>query len=401
MNRAIDYSILIPALLLNIIGIVIIYAATYYSTTPSLQTLYQKQIIWIILGLVACAGAFFLPLKIHEAYAFVYYFIIVVVLIILLATSKGTTSRWFHIGSFNIQPSEIAKLIAVLAVSRYLSFRRHKSSDLLWVFTMMIIVGALAGLVLIQPDLGSSLVFFSVIIAMLFWSGLSLTKIILIISPIISLISAFHWITWAIFFTLLLILVLYTRPRLLQGVFFVTLNLIVGMITPVIWNNLHDYQKSRILTFLDPAQDPHGAGYQIIQSKIAVGSGGFWGLGFLQGTQTKLNFLPEKHTDFIFSVLAEQFGFLGCSIVLALFIWLFYRGFTVALKARNQFSSYVACGLTSIMVFQVVVNIGMSLGLMPVTGLPLPFLSYGGSSLIFFWITIGLLLAINRDWQEY
>jgi rod shape determining protein RodA len=266
---------------------------------------------------------------------------------------------------------------------------------------MIFIVAIPAGLVLIQPDLGSSLVFFAIVIAMLFWSGLNIGMIVLIVSPIISVVSAFHWITWAVFYFLLLILIYAVRPKLIQSVFFAFANLVVGMITPIMWNKLHTYQKMRIISFLDPSQDPQGAGYQIIQSKIAVGSGGFFGQGFLQGTQTRLSFLPEQHTDFIFSVLGEQFGLLGCSIVLALFVILFYRGFSVALKARNQFLSYAACGITSVMVFQVVINLGMTVGLMPVTGLPLPFLSYGGSSLIFFWLCIGLLMAINRDWQEY
>jgi rod shape determining protein RodA len=199
----------------------------------------------------------------------------------------------------------------------------------------------------------------------------------------------------------MLILVFFSRLNVAQGSFFVSVNLAVGMITPIMWNKLHDYQKMRIISFLDPGQDPRGAGYQIIQSKIAVGAGGLFGQGFLQGTQTKLNFLPEQHTDFIFSVLAEQFGFIGCLITMILFTWIFYRGFAIALKSRNQFYSYAACGITAVMVFQVIINIGMTVGLMPVTGLPLPFMSYGGSSLVFFWAAIGFLLAVNRDWQEY
>jgi rod shape determining protein RodA len=228
-----------------------------------------------------------------------------------------------------------------------------------------------------------------------------LNRVVLIMTPVLSIIFAFHWFSWAVFFFVVLTLILLSRLHIWQGVFFFFANLSIGMVTPLIWNNLRAYQKMRIITFLDPGQDPRGAGYQIIQSKIAVGAGGLFGQGFLQGTQTKLNFLPERHTDFIFSVLAEQFGFIGCLIVLILFTMLFYRGFAVALKARNQFYSFAACGLTTILAFQVLINIGMSLGLMPVTGLPLPFLSYGGSSLIFFWAAIGFLLAFNRDWQEY
>jgi rod shape determining protein RodA len=401
MGKTFDFSLFVPALLLSAIGIVLIYAATYYSILPATKDLYLKQLIWLGAGLAICFVIYLVPLKLHEAFSFLYYFAALGALLAVLITSKGGASRWFHFGDFNVQPSEMAKLAVVMAVSRYLAFKNIRSGDLLWVFTVILIIAIPAGLILIQPDLGSSLVFFAVFIAMLFWTGLPLRKIILIVSPIISLICAFHWFSWALFFFLLLALVYFSRLNVYQGSFFVAVDLAVGMITPIMWNKLHDYQKMRIITFLDPGQDPRGAGYQIIQSKIAVGAGGLVGQGFLQGSQTKLNFLPEQHTDFIFSVLAEQFGFIGCLLVMMLFAWIFYRGFAIALKARNQFYSYAACGLTAVIVFQVLINIGMTVGLMPVTGLPLPLLSYGGSSMVFFWAAIGFLLAVNRDWQEY
>lgn len=401
MGKTFDLSLFIPALLLSVTGILLIYAATYYSSSPATRTLYLKQLIWLGIGLAVCFLIYFVPLKLHEAFSFLYYFAVIGALLALFVTSKTGASRWFHLGGFNVQPSELAKLAVVMAVSRYLAFKNIKSGDLFWVFTMIIIIAVPAGLILIQPDLGSSLVFFAIFIAMLFWTGLPLRKIILIISPLISLVCAFHWVSWALFFFLLLVLIYASRLNIYQGSFFVTVDLAVGMITPIMWNKLHDYQKMRIITFLDPGQDPRGAGYQIIQSKIAVGAGGLFGQGFLQGSQTKLDFLPEQHTDFIFSVLGEQFGFVGCLLVLMLFAWIFYRGFAISLKARNQFYSYAACGLTAVIVFQVLINIGMTVGLMPVTGLPLPFLSYGGSSMVFFWAVIGFLLAVNRDWQEY
>ncbi len=401
MNKTFDLRIFLPAFILSLIGILLIYAATYYSPLPEAKALYQKQLIWFGAGLVVCAAIFFIPLKIHEAFAYVYYFLAILLLVILLASSKGSASRWFHMGPINIQPAELAKLAVVLALSRFLGFRKARLDEFRWVIIMLAIIAVPAGLIILQPDLGSSLAFFTLFFAMILWSGIPLNRVVLIVTPVLSIICAFHWFSWAVFFFVVLILIFLSRLRIWQGAFFFFANLSIGMVTPLIWNNLHEYQKMRIITFLDPGQDPRGAGYQIIQSKITVGAGGLFGQGFLQGTQTKLNFLPERHTDFIFSVLAEQFGFIGCLIVLILFILLFYRGFAVALKARNQFYSFAACGLTAILVFQVLINIGMTLGLMPVTGLPLPFLSYGGSSLIFFWAAIGFLLAINRDWQEY
>ena len=174
-----------------------------------------------------------------------------------------------------------------------------------------------------------------------------------------------------------------------------------GMITPFIWNRLADYQKLRILTFLDPGRDPRGAGYQIIQSKIAIGSGGVIGKGYLDGSQTRLDFLPEPHTDFIFSVLGEEFGLIGTVIVLLLFMYIFYRSIRIAAKCRSKFSSLMVMGAVAIIMFQFLVNIGMTLGFMPVTGLPLPFLSYGGTSLILFWGLIGLIVSADSRWQEY
>ena len=401
MNRVFDPKIFLPALLLSAIGILLIYAAAYYSPSPEIKNLYQKQLIWFLAGLIICLVVFFMPLRIHEAFAYVYYFLALLLLILLLVYTGRSGSRWFHLGSLNIQPAEPAKIAVVLAVSRFLAFSKPRLDEFKWVFVVFLMTVVPAGLVLIQPDLGSSLVFLAVFFTMILWTGMPIERIILIITPVISMIAALHWISWAIFFTLLLILIFVSRLRIGQGVFFLFANLATGMVTPLIWNNLHQYQKMRIITFLDPGQDPRGAGYQIIQSKIAVGAGGLFGQGFLQGTQTRLNFLPERHTDFIFSVLAEQFGFFGCLLILILFIILIYRGFAVAMKTRNQFYGYAACGFTAILVFQALINIGMTVGLMPVTGLPLPFVSYGGSSLLFFWAMIGLLLAFNRDWQEY
>jgi rod shape determining protein RodA len=401
MFKASNLSILLPALALSLIGIFLIYSATYYSAVQEEHGLYARQMLWLLIGLGIGAAIYYTPLKIHEAFSFIYYFVAIFALTALLAISEETATRWYRLGGFSIQPAELAKVAVVLALARYLAFRKIRYQDFSWVFVMLIIAAVPAGLVLIQPDLGSSLVFIVLFFGILLWSGLPINRVLLVITPVISMIAAIHWFTWGIFFFLLLLLILLSRLRLAQGAFFFFANLTFGMITPLLWNKLHGYQKMRIITFLDPGQDPRGAGYQIIQSKIAVGAGGLFGQGFLHGSQTKLNFLPEQHTDFIFSVLSEQFGFIGDIIVLALFAWLFYRGFSVAYRARNQFYSYAACGFMTVLVFQVLLNIGMTVGLAPVTGLPLPFLSYGGSSLIFFWALIGFLTAFNRDWQEY
>ena len=178
-------------------------------------------------------------------------------------------------------------------------------------------------------------------------------------------------------------------------------NLIFGVVTPIIWGRLAEYQKLRILTFLNPEQDPRGAGYQIIQSKIAIGSGGIFGKGFLNGSQSRLDFIPERHTDFIFSVLGEEFGLWGAMIVLGLFGFLLVRSIQIARRCRSRFASHIVMGAAAILMFQMLVNIGMTLGFMPVTGLPLPFVSYGGTSLVLAWVLIGLIVNADYHWQEY
>jgi rod shape determining protein RodA len=256
-------------------------------------------------------------------------------------------------------------------------------------------------LILKQPDLGTALVFFVILFALWFWSGLSPGYLFLILSPLVSLVAASHWLSWAIYFAVLLVIIALVRPGAVMGILTVVLNLAFGVITPFMWGRLADYQKLRILTFLDPGRDPRGAGYQIIQSKISIGSGGTFGKGFLHGSQTRLEFLPERHTDFVFSVLGEEFGLWGSMIVLFLFGYIFYRAIRIAVRCRSRFMSNVVAGATAILFFQFVINVGMTLGIMPVTGLALPLLSYGGTALVLAWTLMGLIVSADYRWQEY
>ena len=218
---------------------------------------------------------------------------------------------------------------------------------------------------------------------MFYWAGLSPVNLFFIISPALSLICAFHSLALGILIILIALILFFVRPHLWATVTLLVVNLTVAVGAPYIWDNkLHDYQQRRILTFLNPGMDKLGAGYQVIQSRVAIGSGGLSGKGFLQGTQTKLAFLPEQHTDFIFSVVGEEFGFIGAISLLAVFFFVIWRAIKIATLTKSRFSSLVSVGLASILVFHVFVNIGMTIGVMPVTGLPLPFLSYGGSPLV-------------------
>ncbi len=401
--KGFDFTLFAIALILSLIGVVLIYSAKYHSDNPAERGIYFKQIIWILLSMVVCGLIFFVPLRFYEVFSYLLYFLSLLALIIILmvGSTRMGAARWISVAGFNIQPSEFAKIAVIFPLARYLTYSKRSIYNIKWLISVLAIVLLPALLVLKQPDLGTSLVFFSVLISMLFWAGVPLFYLFLIVSPVISLICAFHWISWAIFFLLLITLLYRVKPNFIFTVGFVLLNLIFGMTTPLVWNKLHDYQKQRILVFLDPGRDPQGAGYQIIQSKVAIGSGGFLGKGYLEGSQTKLAFLPHQHTDFVFSVLGEEFGLVGGLILLGLFAVLIAKGIMIAQKARNTFASNVALGLVAILGFQMLVNIGMSLGVMPVTGLPLPFVSYGGSSMLSSWIIVGILLSINSRWFDY
>lgn len=402
-SRETDLPLLIVALILSVIGILLIYSAKHYSDSPVEQSIYVKQIFWVLLGLLVCTLIFFIPLRFYEIFSYIIYFLCLLslILILMIGSSKMGAVRWISIGGFNIQPSEFAKVATIFPLARYLAYSKRSIYSFRWLISVVGMTLLPALLILRQPDLGTSLVFFAILISMLFWSGVPFFYIFLIVSPVISLICAFHWISWALFFLVLILLLYQVRPTFIFSIGFLLLNLAFGMITPLVWNKLHEYQKQRIIVFLDPGRDPQGAGYQIIQSKIAIGSGGLGGKGYLEGSQTKLAFLPHQHTDFVFSVLGEEFGFWGGVLLLGLFTFLLIRGIRIAQKTRNTFASNVAVGLVAIIGFQMVVNIGMTLGVMPVTGLPLPFVSYGGSSMLLSWMILGMLLAINSKWYEY
>lgn len=230
---------------------------------------------------------------------------------------------------------------------------------------------------------------------------ISSAQVFLLLTPIINVVLSFVLPLWILYAALLAFILYRSRLRLVPILVVVAVNLVVGIVTPQVWNHLEPYQRQRVTTFLDPNGDPYGAGYQIIQSKIAIGSGQVWGKGLMHGTQKGLAFLPEQHTDFIFSVVGEEAGFLGAGFVTVLYLVLVTRGVKVAHRARNRFGSLVAIGMTSIFLYHILVNMLMTVGLAPVTGLPLPLLSYGGTSLLTSFLQIGLIQNVAMRWREY
>ncbi len=400
-TEEIDFKLFATALFLSLIGILLIYSAKHTSLNE--QNLFQKQLFWLFLSLIAAGIIFVIPLRLHEIFSYLYYLLAIVLLVAVFffGASRLGATRWFELGGMTFQPSEWAKIATVFALARYLSYTKRSFTSILWIGTVIVIGFFPLLLVLKQPDLGTSLVFLAIVLSMFYWAKVPLIFIFLIFSPLISLVAGFHWLSWGIFFFILIYLLYWLRPGFLFSFWIIIFNLTFGILTPLLWNRLHDYQKLRVLIFLDPNRDPLGAGYQIIQSKVAIGSGGILGKGFLHGSQTKLAFLPMQHTDFIFSVAGEEFGLIGSLIFLALYFFLVFRGISIASKSRNSFNGYVAFGLTSVFIFQGVVNLGMAMGLLPVTGITFPLVSYGGSSLLMSWVSIGLLLAIHYKWTEY
>jgi rod shape determining protein RodA len=316
-----------------------------------------------------------------------------VAVIILGVTANGAQS-WINIGSFNVQPSEFAKVGLIITQAALL--HKYPASTLSAVFRTLAVTAVPWVLILLQPDLGTSLVFGAITLGMLYWGNANPGWLILMLSPLVSAII-FHlslpiWIGWAIAMGAIAWLTLPWRFFSAFGA--VLVNLAGGELSAILWGILKPYQRDRLTLFLDPEKNPLGGGYQLIQSRIAIGSGELWGRGLYQGTQTQLNFIPEQHTDFIFSVVGEEFGFVG-SLCVLMVLWLIcLRLVIIACSAKERFGSLLAIGVLSMIAFQAVLNISMTVGLAPITGIPLPWLSYGRSALLTNFIALGLVESV-------
>ncbi len=356
-----DWLLFVVLFLILGLGVLSIYSVTYlHEASPTGRTpIYMKQIYWIILGWVAFLIMAWIDY--HEIIRFAYPIyagtIFMLVLVPLIGRVGMGAQRWIQVGPLSFQPSEVAKISILLALAKYFSDYYPKKGldlkDLLVPATLLLVPMVL---ILKQPDLGTALSISSIFFSMLFVVGL--------------------------------------RSKLL-----INFSLLSAMMSPfigqLVWDHLKDYQKKRILTFMNPANDPTGTGYQIIQSKIAIGSGGVSGKGLFGGTQSQLRFLPERHTDFIFSVFAEQWGFLGILFLFSLFLYLFFWTIEIATKSKDILGSLIVVGAIGLISFYFLVNIGMTLGVMPVVGVPLPLFSYGGTAMVSTMALLGLLLNVK------
>lgn len=396
--RQFDWITLFLLVILLTCGIIAIYSASTTQIGNDFQTenYYIKQIIWIIIAFIFMFIIIRIPYSAIEIMITPAYVISIILLIIVLFMPeiKGSL-RWIPLGLFNFQPSELAKLTTILLVTKLISKPHITNWQIIsrsFLFFLIPIV-----LIFLEPDLGTSLCFIISLFVLLAISNLSAFYIILIVSPLISIVASFSLIVFIIYILILIYILYKTKlDKIIIG-FAVVLNTFFFFITPFIWNSLKAYQQNRILTFIDPMRDPFGTGYQIIQSRIAIGSGGFWGKGFLMGTQKNLNFLPEHHTDFIFSVIGEEFGFLGCAIILLIYFLFLYRIVRNINALKRKEFRFAAIGILAYLTFQIFINIGMNIGIVPTTGIPLPFISYGGSNLLINIMAIGLVLKFLNE----
>ncbi len=403
-NTGIDYPLLVIALLLSAFGLAMVYSSGQTDLPVSfVQTLWQRQLVWLGLSLVAAWVVFKASVRMIEWGAWPVYALAVVLLLVTLFFGSGagtaeSTRGWLTIAGKRVgQPSELAKIAVVLMLAKVLANMRGSPKSLLSLWQPLLVVAVPFMIIVGQKDLGTSLVFIGICFAMLFWAGVSWPLLLMLASPGISLILAFSTGIWGAWFLILLALVFWYRPTLVEGVLLVVANVAVGVIAPIVWDMQPEYRQKRLLVFLDSSADTREAAYQVTQSQFAIGSGGITGKGFGLGTQKRLGFVPEHYTDFIFAVVGEELGFIGVSVALALFLALFFRCTRVAQRGSEPFGSFVAIGLAAGWFVHVVINVGMTINLMPITGIPLPFFSNGGSFLLMSWLSVAILLRISAE----
>lgn len=312
-------------------------------------------------------------------------------------TTGASTKSWIRIGPVGLQPSEMAKIATVLMLARVLGEWREPPKTLWQLWKPIGVVALPMGLVMLQPDLGSALAFAAILVWSLYWAGTPLATIFFLVSPLLSLFLSISAWVWGVYIVLLLAMLFYRNAFLSEKVSIFVANAVAGAVALPLWNVLKPYQKNRFLVFLDPSIDPRGSGYNLIQSRVAIGSGGWFGKGYLEGPQKRLAFLPEQHTDFIFSVIGEELGFVGVMAVLITFGLIFWRLIRIAERSRDPFASLVPIGLLGSWFTHVLINVGMTVGVMPVTGIPLPFISYGGSFLLVNLLAMAVIQRIAAE----
>jgi rod shape determining protein RodA len=397
----IDFRILIPVILITIFGLISIYSSTAESANLSE---FKNQFVSFGIALIAMLFFMFFPEKLLRYGAVPVYSIAILLLLAALAigTKNYGTRGWIIIGGKSFQPAELAKF-GVILMSGFLFTNLNVSIKHLrtlfitiFLFTLPVI------LILLQPDVGSATVFFAIFIGFLFWTGVdNLLLYSLLMIPILLILSLIGGWTFWVGISAFTVLTFLFKRRIYFTILVIAIGFSVSFIAPQFYNHLAPHQKARIDNFIEPGKDNKDTGYNVAQSVLAVGSGGLVGKGFMQGTQTQLRYIPMQWTDFIFSVPAEEFGFVGAAIILILYYYLLNRIIILSTFIRSRFFSIISFTAAIMFIYHIIINIGMVLGLMPVMGIPLPFMSYGGSSLIINYSLIGLILNAYKNLRNY
>jgi len=405
-NPSIDRQLVLVTFGLILFGLATLYSAGQTDVPTRAAGAWERQIMWVGIGVVAAWIIFHLSLRVLEWVAPALYVcsLLLLGIVLLVGTGAGTAESshsWLSVGGHQIgQPSELAKVATVLMLARFLSGRKEAPRSLRDLIAPSLIVGVPCLLVLKQPDLGSALVFVGIYFAMLFWAGVRPRMLFLLASPVISLLLAFNTLAWSFWMIIFVIILIAWRPYVWDWVVFLAANVAMGAVAMPLWKRLAPYQQNRLLTFLNPEVDPRAAGYHAIQSRVAIGSGGWFGTGYTEGPQKRLAFLPEQHTDFVFSVVGEELGFVGVLVALSLFLGLFLVLLRIARRATDPFSSLAVFGIVGLFFTHVFENVGMTVNLMPITGIPLPLFSYGGSFFIICSLCLGLALRVAWDSRQ-
>ncbi len=352
--KNLDWPLVAMVSIVTAIGLAMLYSASRQVGSSEMSTYFVRQLVWVAIALVALVVAASIDYHVILSLApFVFVAVLGCLLWVILAGRMAQGARrWLGFGPVHIQPSELAKIALVLILAKYADALRERVQKLPAFCGALLLAAALGLLIVLEPDLGTALVFVPVLVVMLYVAGCRKRHIAML--AVFGLLSS-----------------------------------------PVLWMGLKDYQQRRLVAFIDPAADPLGSGYQSLQSEIAIGSGGVFGKGWMQGTQSRLKYVPAQHTDFIFSVFAEEWGLLGSLLLLGLYGGIIWRGMQLAIEARDFSGQVLAGGLTTLLAVHVVINVAVTMRMMPVTGLPLPFMSYGGSFMVTMAICVGLLLNVG------
>ena len=403
---ALDRRLVGATLVLSLFGIVMIYSAGQVEV-PNVVTerAWLSQLQWLLVALLGFTVLSRIPMPWIEWAAHPIYVlgIILLGLTLIIGEGRGTAAgvkSFIRLGGLSFQPAEIAKIATILWLAQNLSERDSPITSLRDLVKPGAIVALPLGLVVLQPDLGTSLAFVGILLAMLYWAATPVWLLALVASPVVGLFLAYDTVVWSAYILIVIacmVLLLRSKLFLFESVALVLANFASATLARPLWNSLASYQRNRILVFLDPEVDPRGAGYQVIQSKVAIGSGEFWGQGFKQGAQKRLDFLPEQHTDFIFSVVGEELGFVGTTLLILLFGYVLTRLVRLAAVSESPFAGLSLLGIFGAWLVHVLVNIGMTAGVVPVTGIPLPFVSYGGTFLVMSWLAVAIAVRLSNE----